>query len=151
MYRVQMYFMQNYCLNKDTAYTTAFTIFPVCFICRNRIMHITEERSDPRGAAIPIGKSVAGKSTEASHAPGILIRRIEARFDTNEYRLNGNIPLNINSKRTLSELRIENGSIISVTPPKNDMIIEFEISPATKLKVEANENMTLENLIDSFT
>lgn len=30
------------------------------------------------------------------------------------------------------------------------MIIEFEISPETKLKVEANENMTLENLIDSF-
>jgi len=71
-------------------------------------------------------------------------------LDINEYRLNGNIPLNINSKRTLSELRIENDSIISVKPPKNDMVIEFEISPEKIFKIEANENMTLENLLEAF-
>ena len=71
-------------------------------------------------------------------------------IDINEYRLNGNIPLNIKSKKTLSELKIENNSIIRVKPPKNDMLIEFEISPEKIFKIEANEYMTLENLIKAF-
>ena len=71
-------------------------------------------------------------------------------IDINEYRLNKNIPLNIKSKKTLSELKIENNSIITVKPPKNDMIIEFIISPEKIFKIEANEYMTLENLMQAF-
>ena len=71
-------------------------------------------------------------------------------IDINEYRLNKNIPLNIKSKKTLSELKIENNSIITVKPPKNDMIIEFIISPEKIFKIEANEYMTLDNLMETF-
>lgn len=71
-------------------------------------------------------------------------------IDKNEYRLNGKIPLNIKSKKTLSELIIENNSIITVKPPEKDMIIEFEISPEKIFKIEANKYMTLENLIEAF-
>ena len=71
-------------------------------------------------------------------------------IDINEFKLNKNIPLNIKSKKTLSELKIENNSIITVKPPKNDMIIEFIISPEKIFKIEANEYMTLDNLMETF-
>ena len=45
---------------------------------------MTEDRSDPSGAAAPIGARVAGNNTDASHAPGILMSRMDAIFEMNE-------------------------------------------------------------------
>ena len=43
-------------------------------------MQMTAERSEPSGAAQPMGNRVSGKRTEAYQAPGIRIRRIEIRL-----------------------------------------------------------------------
>lgn len=47
-------------------------------------MHITDDSTDPRGAAHPIGYKVPGKYTDASHAPGMRISTIETILWTKE-------------------------------------------------------------------
>jgi hypothetical protein len=110
---------------------------------QNEKLNIEFEIADRRNTKIKIE---ANKNMTLENLSNIFYSKLVEELkliDTYENRLNGNIPLNIKSKKTLSELKIENNSIIRVKPPKNDMFIEFEISPEKIFKIEANEYMIL--------
>ena len=48
------------------------------------MMQTIAEKSEPHGAASPIGNRVSGKYTDAPQAPGILTSRIDARLDAKD-------------------------------------------------------------------